>query len=61
MCKGPPGHWAVFEALEVALRSSARVTILNTKAIRMGLARGFTTAQPHKRLYPTLLPNPVLH
>lgn len=31
MCKGPPGHWALFEVLEVAPRSSSRVTIPNTK------------------------------
>lgn len=30
-CKGPPGHWALFQALEVAPRSSSRVTILTTK------------------------------
>lgn len=29
--KDPPGHWALFQALEVAPRSSSRVTILNTK------------------------------
>lgn len=30
-CKGPPGHWALFQALEVAPRSSSRVTTLSTK------------------------------
>lgn len=30
-CKGSPGHWALFEALERTPRSSSRVTTPNTK------------------------------
>lgn len=56
-CRGSPGHWALFEALEMALRSSSRVTVLSTKASRMDRA----TSQPHKLSYPTLPPSAVLH